>query len=534
MNVGRVLVSVLAILFVFESIAWVTGVPHRKREYSLIDEWRSGIGALGITPVFPPREDVQVGDLYLRMAQVGNAGQSGGLIAESWLGNLQLAEPLQEFYKTRFAMPVETAENDTTGKENSGEARQAALPTAASGIFRTGDVPTRLRNVSFPNLTVASTRSAKLSVADTLLRFVNTGTFSEVGYNVTVGIPDAEGYGVPALLIISAIGKYCPEKFAENIGLLTKSSFSGEPTATTIDVVTGVYYARSIDYTVSRRNGVGGTAAVTPDDLDKLKRLLAELARPKPMGAQSKPQDEKAKAAASPPGPGGTGTPPASGYGSSDAGREEELFGRIKEELEKMTVALEHPNAPAVAGSVIRSDAQSVTLRRIFSQPIIIGYQSLSFDMHRFEGLICHAPSPPPPSQCVPPKICAEPTYLSPQPPKPRLPDAKQVYLVFFDWDEYHLTPEGMQVVATAANRYKTGHPVRIAVTGYTDLSGMDAYNQSLSERRAGTVAATLGYLGVAARDMDVTGLGMNNPRVPTPPGVREPQNRRVEIRVPN
>ena len=58
-------------------------------------------------------------------------------------------------------------------------------------------------------------------------------------------------------------------------------------------------------------------------------------------------------------------------------------------------------------------------------------------------------------------------------------------------------------------------------------------YNQRLSERRANAVAAALERLGVPRSDMVVAGHSFNDLRVPTPPGVREPQNRRVEIVFP-
>jgi len=125
-------------------------------------------------------------------------------------------------------------------------------------------------------------------------------------------------------------------------------------------------------------------------------------------------------------------------------------------------------------------------------------------------------PAPPPPLPPVPPP---------PPPPK--------VYLVFFDWDKYNITPEGQQIIRLAAQQYKAGGSVRLQVTGYTDLSGSAGYNQRLSERRANAVANALAALGVARSDMAVTGRGMNDPRVPTAPGVREPQNRRVEILFP-
>jgi OmpA-OmpF porin, OOP family len=128
-------------------------------------------------------------------------------------------------------------------------------------------------------------------------------------------------------------------------------------------------------------------------------------------------------------------------------------------------------------------------------------------------------PPPPPP----PP----------PTPPAPLPPPRQQVYLVFFDWDKYNITPEGMQIIQLAANQYKAGGSVRLTVTGYTDTSGSPGYNQRLSERRANAVANALVRLGVARSDMAISGRGENDLRVPTPDGVREPQNRRVEIVFP-
>jgi outer membrane protein OmpA-like peptidoglycan-associated protein len=70
----------------------------------------------------------------------------------------------------------------------------------------------------------------------------------------------------------------------------------------------------------------------------------------------------------------------------------------------------------------------------------------------------------------------------------------------------------------------------RIEVAGHADRSGTPAYNQKLSLRRAQTVAAELVRLGVAQNEIDIEAFGDTHPLVPTAAGVREPQNRRVEI----
>jgi outer membrane protein OmpA-like peptidoglycan-associated protein len=120
-------------------------------------------------------------------------------------------------------------------------------------------------------------------------------------------------------------------------------------------------------------------------------------------------------------------------------------------------------------------------------------------------------------------------------PPAPGAPPpvARRVFLVFFDWDRSTITPEGMAIIQQAAAAFRAGGPVTIQVTGYTDASGSVGYNQRLSERRAAAVAQAMVKLGVPRNQMAVSGRGKNDQRVPTADGVREPQNRRVEILFP-
>jgi len=122
---------------------------------------------------------------------------------------------------------------------------------------------------------------------------------------------------------------------------------------------------------------------------------------------------------------------------------------------------------------------------------------------------------------------CAMPPPPPPPPPPPAPPPP---YLVFFDWNSAVVGPSGREVIALAAQAFKAGAPVTVQVTGFTDTSGSADYNQRLSERRANAVAAVLVQDGVPQTNLVVTGRGENDLRVPTPNGVREPQNRRVEI----
>lgn len=112
-------------------------------------------------------------------------------------------------------------------------------------------------------------------------------------------------------------------------------------------------------------------------------------------------------------------------------------------------------------------------------------------------------------------------------------PAVKRSYLVFFDWDRSTITPEAQAIIDAAAAAARQGTPARIDLTGHADRSGTDAYNMKLSMRRAEAVKQALMAQGVAARDIVLTAKGESTPLVATPDGVREPQNRRVEIVLP-
>jgi outer membrane protein OmpA-like peptidoglycan-associated protein len=104
------------------------------------------------------------------------------------------------------------------------------------------------------------------------------------------------------------------------------------------------------------------------------------------------------------------------------------------------------------------------------------------------------------------------------------------VYLVFFAWDQADLTPVTQAVLDQVAADYARGRPTRLEVAGHADRSGTEAYNQALSEQRARNVARALAARGVPQSALDVQWFGESRPRIPTADGVREPQNRRVEI----
>ena len=103
-------------------------------------------------------------------------------------------------------------------------------------------------------------------------------------------------------------------------------------------------------------------------------------------------------------------------------------------------------------------------------------------------------------------------------------------FIVFFDFDKSDLTPAAQDTIIKAAVAYKTKGGAQIKASGHTDRAGTEAYNMALALRRANAVKGMLVREGVPESDISVVALGEGQPMVPTADGVREAQNRRVEI----
>jgi iron complex outermembrane receptor protein len=120
----------------------------------------------------------------------------------------------------------------------------------------------------------------------------------------------------------------------------------------------------------------------------------------------------------------------------------------------------------------------------------------------------------------------APPPVAAPAP----APSVAHSYMVFFDFNKSDLTPQAISIVDQAAKNAGPAKVTQLTVTGHTDTVGSDAYNLRLSRRRAESVAAELERQGIPASEIEIVAKGKKDLLVPTADGVREPQNRRVQI----
>ena len=118
----------------------------------------------------------------------------------------------------------------------------------------------------------------------------------------------------------------------------------------------------------------------------------------------------------------------------------------------------------------------------------------------------------------------------TPPPAAAPAPTVPKSYLVFFDFNKSDLTPQAVAIVDQAATNAGPAKVTRLTVTGHTDTVGSDAYNMRLSRRRAESVAARLEKDGIPSSEIEIVAKGKRDLLVPTADGVKEPQNRRVQI----
>jgi OmpA-OmpF porin, OOP family len=127
------------------------------------------------------------------------------------------------------------------------------------------------------------------------------------------------------------------------------------------------------------------------------------------------------------------------------------------------------------------------------------------------------------------------PPAPAPEPAPPPPPPAAAVctpgpYIVFFEWDKSDITPEAGSILDNAVTAYGDCGQAQVMLAGHADKSGTPKYNLGLSQRRNDSVQAYLTSKGIPGGVITTKAFGEGAPRVETADGVRELQNRRVEI----
>lgn len=101
---------------------------------------------------------------------------------------------------------------------------------------------------------------------------------------------------------------------------------------------------------------------------------------------------------------------------------------------------------------------------------------------------------------------------------------------ITFATDSSDLKPAFFDVLSSVAKVMKEFDKTVVEVAGHTDSTGSDAYNQSLSERRASSVASYLQSQGILGQRLITVGMGESRPIADNSTDPGRQANRRVEI----
>ena len=104
--------------------------------------------------------------------------------------------------------------------------------------------------------------------------------------------------------------------------------------------------------------------------------------------------------------------------------------------------------------------------------------------------------------------------------------------MVNFAFDSSELTSSAKGNLDKLSTVLKNNPDTNINIYGHTDSKGTDAYNKSLSDRRAAAVKSYLISKGISSGRMFTMGVGESEPRATNETDAGRAENRRVEFAI--
>jgi hypothetical protein len=273
--------TALAFAMAFGLVSCVDVTPEGYVE----KQWSAQIRELGIVPVYPPREDVQVGDVYILPESPDELDASlhekGYVPLGVWACQLNLNDQISSFYKQRSSFPFTSTNlpSEVSGLTNNPNGI-VSQDRSSNSIFTGNGDNGRLRLVGFPQFMSATFTEGDLSALIPIEAVsLSLATSYSDAKSVTVSVPVAESYGIPAATIQSYLSTGNPDVVPplphlpigtwKNFYLLAPAKARQRDSNGTLYiygiVINEVYYTRAIDVSIQSQRGSATTvnASVT-------------------------------------------------------------------------------------------------------------------------------------------------------------------------------------------------------------------------------------------------------------------------------
>lgn len=365
---GVIIVGFVAVTFF--ALRWAFGPVEPQK--SVAAQWNEAIRRLGIEPVYPPQEDLAVGDLFALVTADAlediHQDPLAGRAMKLW--HLDLTTDIEDTYKTMYHFPDRPG-----GKEN-------AMP-AADPIFKTGMSRTDLPIVIFPAFTIANVKSAASSGA--LSRILEGAFGGAANSNATaeIKLSAAETYGIPALVAESRLYAFCKDyskapvctedglrqQLSMVVGSKIYEKIKDEKSGKEkfrleieLALISRVYLARSIETVISRQQAISTRGDIRSGEAVEAEKKPLEVA-----------PSSDSKSALSP-------TNNSAGDASQQQGASIETLRRLVEAQKAQISALEAKTAGGTPGlsTLVQSGNQSaIRLTETTVRPVVIGFRSV-------------------------------------------------------------------------------------------------------------------------------------------------------------
>jgi len=190
---------------------WLSGCASNQSKYGqAYREWSSRMSEMGIFPVYPPREDIVVGDVYAlplhpydrsAIGYIGGLGTAGihvGYLGDPRMGWTNLSSGLFADYYGSRPYPADVTNAFADGTNSLSVIGIASYPDAGSrtNAFGLGSTA-RMRQVAFPDFSATTIDQGSLSAVVPIEGIMSAFNLNRSDITaVHFKIPQAESYGL--------------------------------------------------------------------------------------------------------------------------------------------------------------------------------------------------------------------------------------------------------------------------------------------------------------------------------------------------
>lgn len=204
-------------------VLWTASTPEERTANDIIADWNRTISKLGIEPVFPPEEDIYVGDIFAVVTadHLDNNPGKRAPAESTAVSTLSASNPL-----LNRAVKIDHVDMTQTLKEFYGQlpvfSTTTSRPAADRDIWpQTSDVDPFIASphkflslAAFPAFTIKTSNTGSGDLELPLigrLRFSRDRKDSE-----ELEIVFAETYGVPTVVAAAILAKYCQDPYSQS------------------------------------------------------------------------------------------------------------------------------------------------------------------------------------------------------------------------------------------------------------------------------------------------------------------------------